>query len=164
MQMTANTDDLLRQILEYKKEVQRKLTEAVCRFSYRVTMAAVGFTPIGDAIQNASSYEARQLLLGLTPIEGLARGGWQIQLDGTLSFREDYGQDAGYNAALDAYDYMQANFTLGETVTFGNTGPYILALEKNWSKQTQGQGILQPTMEELHFIYATDFKRLYEEA
>lgn len=165
MKVRTNAVDVLKQLQEYKAEVERKLTRAVIKFSYYATYTATQFTPIGDAQKYFSFYQSRSVRMGLKAEEGLARAGWQANTSGSFDFRQDYGQGTGQDAAIDAENALMGSFKLGDTVFIGNKGPYIGMLEyDNYSDQTHGNGILKPTMEEVVAIYSADFKQMFDAA
>ena len=161
MQVSINTKELLESLKKYEEEVKRKLEGMVTKFAYESTVIAVNNTPLGSSAAFADWYEKREMVTGLSPEEGLARGGWQISLDGTLSFRETYGQESGTNASEDAREQM-SDYKIGDTVYIGNLGPYIQRLENNYSPQTSNQGIMQPTENNMIAIYNTDIKQMFD--
>lgn len=160
MRITANIDALQKSLEEAKKEINKKLEGMVKKFSYWVTVSATNYTPLGDSNKFADLYKLREKNYGLKPEEGFARGSWQISLDGTLDTQELYGIGSA-NAAIDVAIINLMNYSLGETVLIGNTGPYVQKLEDNYSKQTNGQGIVQPTMEMITRVYQLDLDSYY---
>lgn len=164
MKVSANTYEVLKQLQEYKLEVERKLTRAVIKFSYYATYTATQFTPLGDSDKFFKFYQSRSVRTGLLPEEGLARAGWQANTTGSFDFRQDYGQGTGEDAAIDAENHLMSTYKLGDTVFIGNKGPYIDLLEDNYSNQTMNNGIIKPTIAEVQAIYAADFKYMYETA
>lgn len=161
MQVSINTKELLESLKKYEEEFKRKLEGMVTAFAYESTVIAVGNTPLGSSSAFPDWYEARSMVTGLSPEEGFARGSWQISLDGSLSWREHYGQDSGMLAAEDAREKM-SDYKIGDTVYIGNLGPYIKKLEDNYSPQTSGQGIMQPTENNIVAIYNTDIKQMFD--
>ena len=55
------------------------------------------------------------------------------------------------------------NYKLGQQVLIGNRGPYISLLETNYSNQTAGQGIMQPTIDSIMAVHRTDLLRYYKQ-
>lgn len=160
MRITANIDALQKSLEEAKKEVAKKLEGMVKKFSYWVTVSATNYTPLGDSEKYSNLYKLREERYGLKPEEGFARGSWQISLDGTLDVQELYGPGSN-SVAVDAAIINLMNYSLGETVLIGNTGPYIQKLEDNYSKRTNGQGIMQPTLEMITRVYQLDLDSYY---
>jgi hypothetical protein len=168
MQVSINTQELIASLKKYEEEVKRKLEGMVTKFAYESTVIAVNNTPLGNATSSEDGeevikdwYLTREMVTGLRAEEGLARGGWQISLDGTLSFRETYGQESGTNASEDAREQM-SDYKIGDTVYIGNLGPYIQRLQDNYSAQTKKQGIMQPTENNMIAIYNTDIKQMFD--
>lgn len=164
MKFSCNADELLKQISNLKEEIDRKLRVTVCTFSSNMVGIAAYNTPLGDAQAFESLYEYRYNSLGLSPVEGLARGGWQASLTPTSTFREVYGSNSAELAISDAFSNMYSQYDLGETVYISNTGPYIENLQNNFSMQTLGKGIAQPTIDEIVSAFTTDFRAIYERA
>lgn len=161
----SNTDEIAKQLEEYSKEVERKLRFMVEQFAVDVVTAAAGNTPLGDSKKYADWYEGRlREETGLLNIEGLAQGSWQVDLDGNLVFtnsRDSYGRDSASKAINKAKGTVQG-YRLGQTFIIGNAAPYIDDLENNTSDQTNGQGIMQPTLSEIQAALESDLKRYYD--
>lgn len=164
MRLSCNSSQVLEQILRFKEEVERKLTVAVCHFTMSMVQIAAYNTPLGDSKVYESLYEYRYSMFGLSPIEGLARGGWQANTSGNMIFREVYGTNSSELAMSDAFEDISRTFQLGDKVYIGNKGPYIEKLENNFSKQTNGAGIVQPSVEEIQAVFRTDFRAMFERA
>lgn len=162
MIVAANTDKLAKQLEELSKEVERKLKNMVSEFTVDVVTAAVNNTPLGDSEKFANLYAMRLTNgSGLLDEEGLAQGSWQVALDGSLEFKPDYGFDAGLNAIAETKFAMEG-YQLGQKYIIGNKGPYIDALENNYSDQTNGQGIMAPTIEQVQSAIQADLKQYYD--
>ena len=161
----TNLDKITKQLEEYEKEVERKLKFMVEQFAVDVVQAGVNNTPLGDSEKYAAFYKVRLTNeTGLLDIEGLARGSWQIDLDGNLTFtnsRDSYGKNSGSNAVKKA-EGQAKGYKLGQTFVIGNAAPYIGELENNSSMQTQGQGIVAPTLAEIQAAHESDLKRYYD--
>lgn len=164
MRVQVNTADVLEDIKRYKKEIERKLKAAMSVYIYQAVLIASENTPLGDAERWMSLYDYRQRNFGLKPEEGFARGSWQVNERGNFSQKEIYGISSGVIAAQDAEEYVLNNYTIGDTIYVGNTGPYIMKLENNYSAQTDGQGIIQPTIDEVMAMYNTSFKYIFVKA
>jgi hypothetical protein len=160
MRITANIDSLKKSLEEAKKEITFKLEGMVKKFSYWVTVSATNNTPLGDSQRYANLYALRQETYGLKPEEGFARGSWQVSLDGSLDVQELYGINSN-NFAVDAAIINLMNYSLGEKLIIGNTGPYIEKLEDNYSVKTNGQGIMQPTLDMVTSVYQLDLDSYY---
>lgn len=160
--IAVDSSALVKDLEQYYKDVVRKLENMVRGFAYEISLTAVENTPLGDSATYMKLYKRREKAYGLQPIEGLARGGWQISLDGSLEFQEIYGTGSG-NTATSAVKIHAMNYQLGETVIIGNKGPYIQQLEMNSSLQTNGAGIMQPTLDSIMAVHRVNLQRYYDQ-
>lgn len=158
----VEVQDLIKDLQNFYLEAVRKMENMVRGFSYEVALTAVDNTPLGDSVAYRKLYLRREKQYGLEPIEGLARGGWQVSLDGTLDFQEIYGIGSG-NTATSAVKTHMMNYKLGETVIIGNKGPYIQLLEDNHSDYTQGNGIIQPTVDHVMSVSRVSLLTYYKQ-
>jgi hypothetical protein len=160
MRISCNTSKLEQSLKKFHEQAVYKLQGMVKKFSYWVTVSATNYTPLGDSDRYASLYQLREERYGLEPKEGFARGSWQVSLDGSLDVQELYGVNSN-SAAVDAAITNLMNYSLGDTLLIGNTGPYIQKLENNYSDKTRGQGIMQPTIEMITNVYQLDLDTYY---
>ena len=162
MHVTADLDGLVKQLEDLYKETVRKFENMVRGWSYEVTLTAIGNTPLGnnaaEPVGNLASYLRRQQEYGFLPEPGLARSGWQAKPNGNLTFQEHY--DPGI--ALSGVRSSMASYRLGQDVWIGNRGPYIKLLEDNFSNQTNGDGIMKPTLQSIEALYRSDFAKYYK--
>lgn len=155
--------DLIKDLENFYLEAVRKMENMVRSFSYEISLTAIEHTPLGDSIAYRDLYLRRERTMKLKPEEGLARGGWQYSLDGTLDFQDNfYGIDSGIYAAK-AVKIHAMNYKLGDMVIIGNKGPYIGLLEDNHSPQTEGQGIMQPTVDAIMAIQKVSLLTYYKQ-
>lgn len=156
----CNISKLEEQLKKLHEEATKKLEGMVRRFAFSVVGRAIDNTPIGDAIANADFYAKRQTdpnwqSYGLQPIAGFAKGSWRVSTDGTLDMQELYGVAAGETAG-DLALLELGSYRLGETVMISNFGPYIRNIndpQDRSSIQTQGQGVIPPTVDAIMNIY-----------
>ena len=160
--ISANTDQILKELEDYYRDTVRRLENMVKGFSYIISQEAISNTPIGDAEKFANLYRYRQSRTGLQPKEGFARGSWQVNTSGEFSLQEIYGTSSG-TEALTLIKTDLESYKLGQTLYIGNTGYYIKALENNSSSQTNGLGIIQPTVSSIMQTYQVDLPRLFNE-
>lgn len=150
---------LIASLEKYKQQLKLQLEAAVRKFSYLISNEAINNTPLGDANYYRSAYEQRKQSSGLLPEEGYARGSWQVSSTGTFRHQELYSYKSGDQAAAliksDLSDYK-----LGQDVYIGNNAYYIQALENNHSLQTNGLGIIAPTMDKVMQIYSISMQDL----
>ena len=160
--ITVDSKALVKDLQQFYLDTVRKLENMVRGFSYEIAMTAINNTPIGDAQEYRGLYLRRERAYGLRPIEGLAKGGWQITNDGSLGFQQFYGQDSG-KQALDSSKGNMLDYKLGQTVLVGNFGPYIQLLENNYSPQTNNEGIMTPTLDSIMAVQRTELQRYYNQ-
>lgn len=162
--ITVDITKVLQELQKYKEDVDRKLKYMVVQFSYLISSEAIRNTPLGNASPkdqggNLPWYLRREELTGLQPIAGFAKGSWQVNTSGTFNIQETYSG----GEAMSLIRGSLFSYQLGQTVYIGNTGYYIRQLENNYSEQTQGMGIMQPTLDTITATYQVDLKRLFDE-
>jgi hypothetical protein len=155
----ADTSRIEQQLAEYKLEVERKLKYMVANFAYRVAQYAISSTPLGDSVKYASYYNART---DLPTIEGLSQGNWQYSTTSNASLQLIAGRKAG-DSALDIIEARTSGYKLGDTFYIVNTTPYIADLEADYSPQTNGMGIMQPTIDLIASTYKIDLVQYYKQ-
>ena len=162
--ITVDITKVLQELQQYKEEVDRKLKYMVVQFSYLISSEAIRNTPLGNAAPkeqggNLPWYLRREDITGLQPIEGFAQGSWQVNTSGQFNVQEIYSG----GEALSLIRGSISNYQLGQTVYIGNSAYYFRALENNYSEQTQGLGIVKPTIDAIISTYQVDLKRLFDE-
>ena len=161
MQIACDTSKLEESLKKFHEEAVRKMQGMVQKFSYIVAWTAIDNTPLGDSVKWEPLYLLRQKTIGLEPVEGFAKGSWRVSMDGTLEMQTLYGQDSDEMAAsIIKQDLNQ--YKLGETVMISNFGPYILELEKNFTRYNKQQPIMQPTMESIYRTYQLSLDDYYK--
>lgn len=156
------------------KTIERKMEGMVQKFTMRMSLSAINATPMGDSEKekNAQWYLDRVLKnpyggLKLSPIEGFAQGSWQAtpDSDGVINtdIQEFYGKDSG-TSALNSIERSMSYYKLGQTVFITNTGPYIKALQQNYSDQTHGRGIIQPTLDMVYSAIQAELDDYYHKS
>lgn len=156
----CDTSKLEQQLKKFHEEAIKKLEGMVKRFTFSIVSKAIDNTPIGSLEANLDLYLKRQTdsqwqSYGLQPIPGFAKGSWRVSLDGTLEMQELYGVAAGETAG-DLSRAEMSSYKLGDTIMISNFGPYIRNINNpsdRASKQTQGQGVLPPTLDAIMNIY-----------
>ena len=158
--ITADAADLDASLQKFIETAERKLKNVAKGFAYEFSVFAVGNTPLGNADTYMNLYLRRYFTEGLEPEEGFARGAWQVSFDGSLSAIERYGQSSGDEAT--ASIKMELNgYKLGQTITIGNYGPYIMDLQQGYSPQAP-EGISKPTIDQVLQAYLINVKKYYE--
>lgn len=162
--ITVDISRVLEELKKYHEDVERKLKYMVGQFSYLISSEAIRNTPLGNAAPtdqggNLPWYLRRETTLGLQPVAGFAQGSWQVNTSGQFNIQETYSG----SEALSLIRGSLSNYRLGQTVYIGNTGYYIQQLENNYSEQTQGMGIMKPTIDAITATYQVDLKRLFDE-
>ena len=157
--ISADVSKVLEELKAYHADTIRRMENMVRGFAYTISQTAIENTPIGDAEQYIKLYELRQGRTGLEPVEGFARGSWQVNETGQFSIQQVYS--AG--EALNLIKADLGSYKLGDTLYIGNTGYYIRLLENNYSSQTNNLGIMQPTLDSIMQTYKVDLPRLFRE-
>jgi hypothetical protein len=162
----ADVDNLVKQLNQIHQDAVKKMTHMVYRFSIAIGTVAANRTPMGSSAYYPQYYQSRVTnpnweSYGLQPVSGFARGSWRLSVDGSLELQENYGRDSG-DAALYSMENSFKDYDLGETIMISNLGPYIDKLERNYSKQTNGNGIIKPTVDQIMNVYQNRLKEYYE--
>ena len=160
--ISADVAKVLEELKAYHADTIRRMENMVRGFAYTISKTAIENTPIGDAEKYFALYERRQNRTGLQAEEGFARGSWQVNTTGQFSMQAIYGVNSG-SEALSLVKADLGSYKLGDTVFVGNRGFYIELLENNYSSQTTGLGIMQPTLDSIMQTYKVDLPRLFLE-
>ena len=156
--LTFDTTALLKSLKEAHTDAVLRMERMVRGFAYQLTLRAIENTPLGNSKGvYARYYNART---NLPQVEGLARGNWQFDENGSLTLQIIAGQASG-EVALDLVEMASSRYRLGDSFFIGNAAPYISALEADYSPQTNGEGIMKPTLADITGAYSVDFQRLY---
>lgn len=158
--ISVDVSKVLEELRAYHQDTVRRLENMVRGFSYIISKTAIENTPLGSAEEFFKLYELRQNRLGLDPLEGFARGSWQVNTTGQFSMQAIYGANSG-SEALTLIKTDLESYKLGDTVYVGNKGFYIRLLENNYSSQTNNLGIMQPTLDSIMQTYQVDLVRLF---
>ena len=157
--ISVDVSKVLEELKAYQQDTVRRLEKMVTGFAYIISKTAIANTPLGDAEEYFKLYELRQKRIGLEPTEGFARGSWQVNTSGQFSVQQVYSG----GEALNLISTDLNSYKLGDTLYIGNRGFYIRMLENNYSDQTQGMGIMQPTLDSIMQTYKVDLVRLFKE-
>lgn len=158
MEVKFDTSKLLAQLQAFEKEATRRMEKMVEGFAYQLTMRAIENTPMGDSLRFMSYYQSRT---DLPQEEGIAQGNWQFSKNGSFQLQLFSGQQSGIDA-LNKVKSESVAYKLGDTFYIGNAAPYIDALEGNYSVQTNGRGIVKPTLEQITGAYSVNFQYYYK--
>lgn len=158
MEVTFDTSELLAQLQAFEKEATRRMEKMTEGFAYHLAKRAIFNTPLGDSNAFMSYYQSRT---DLPQEEGIARGNWQFSKDSNFQLQLVYGQNSDI-AAASKVQTEAASYRLGETFYIGNAAPYIAALENNYSPQTNFDGIMAPTIQDITSLYSFDFQNYYK--
>lgn len=167
--ISADCTELLKQLSAIEEEVQRKMLHMVREFAERAGEIAVSNTPIGQLPE--TFYEKRQMIYpNYTDGPGMAQGAWNVSLEsmyvsmGLMHLTNNKGYSAGagaslanINAAMDGYQ------TLGQSFYIINTVPYMTRRNKMAMAPVDptGSRVLEPTVQEVMQILATDLVAMY---
>ena len=157
--ISVDASTVMKELEEYLKETTRKLEHMVREFAYQISETAIRNTPLGDANKYFELYQSRE---ELEPVEGFARGSWQVSKTGQFVFQEYYTASSG-DKALSLIKTSLGLYKLGQNLYIGNNAYYIDSLENGSSKEQAPLGIMQPTVDNILKSYQVDLKRLYNE-
>ena len=160
--ISVDVAKVLEELKAYHADTIRRMENMVRGFAYTISKTAIENTPRGDAEKYFKMYELRQDRTGLAPVEGFAKGSWQVNTTGQFSMQAIYGVNSG-SEALSLVKADLGSYKLGDTVFVGNKGFYIRLLENNYSSQTTGLGIMLPTLDSIMRTYQVDLPRLFLE-
>ena len=156
--ISIDITELVKELKTYKIEVQKRLEYMVAMVAYDFVLTLGNNTPVGDqeSIDRIGSryrkyYSNREKYFGIEMEAGYHSGSWQFSSDGNLQFSTMISTPEG--AANDALYEAQANYRLGDTFYIGANTPGMEALENNRSSQTNGAGIVNPSVDTVMGIY-----------
>lgn len=173
----SNANEVAKEILDYKTEVERKLRGMVSMFAYAATRAIQEKTPIGDqasidAGEIAANgpqkayyelYSKRNDRFGIgggDDIEvGFHRGAFGYSESGNFQFVPVVMDEL--TAAEDLQMDVEAYYAIGDKFFIGAEGPGYSALEAGSSEQAP-DGISGPAMQVISDIYRMDMKTYYD--
>jgi hypothetical protein len=166
MQVSTNIDKLQKSLDQFVVDNERKLRKVVINFAVQLAENAINQTPIGsdESIRindkYRSLYEQRANLTGLPTEAGYHRGSWMYSEDEFEDFFPFITEpaDALGNVDSDA----RSMYNLGDSFNIKSVGPAIVQLENNYSEQTQGQGIVNPTFAAVESAFSIDSKQNYD--
>lgn len=162
-----DVNPLLKSLEDFRVLNETKTKGMVRSFVMDAVQTATSYTPLGDSVKYFSLYQKRETdwiwqSYGLQPVEGFARGSWRVSFDNSSQLQEYYGRNSD-ELALRAANTSIRGYQVGQTIMISNYGPYILDLDKNNSSpQTQGQGILKPTIDSVMRIAGAALKNYYD--
>lgn len=160
--ISVDVSKVLEELKAYHQDTVRRLENMVRGFAYIISQTAIENTPLGNAEEFFKLYELRQGRTGLQPVEGFARGSWQVSESGQFVVQEFYTANSG-STALSLIKSNLSSYKLGDQLFVGNKGFYIRLLENNYSSQTNNLGIMQPTLDSIMRTYQVDLVRLFKE-
>ena len=171
----SNADEVAKEILDYKTEVERKLRGMVSMFAYAATRAIQEKTPIGDQASIDAgeiategpqrdyyiSYQDRKNNpnIGIDTKVGFHRGAYEYSETGNFQFSPEITEE--YAAAEDLQNSVDARYAIGDKFYIGAEGPGYSALEAGSSEQAP-DGISGPAMQVISDIYRMDMKTYYD--
>lgn len=123
--LTLEVDDLLKQLEDYKKRVEKALIKKVYEFTSSWTMQIGDLTPIGDTQKYLGLYIKRKENFGYAIKPGLLMGNWNAKLNYT-SF--PFNQNAfipDHRSLTDKLSYTESIFKLGAVINIFNSTPYV---------------------------------------
>lgn len=172
MQLNANTKQLLKEITDYKNEVEGRLMKMATTFSYNVIVSAIDNTPYGTMNPLYTQLREARASFGLLPQPGHAKGGWKM----TLNMEDPYFTGVANGPQADntkrTAKKVTPKFKLGDSIYITNSVPYIAnsgvpyssfgSLEEGYSPQAP-DGIYGPTFDSIFSIYNMNLKSYFDE-
>lgn len=172
MILQANADNAVRDLEKYIIDLEKRLKNMVVGFAYEVTLHASGSTPIGNAEdlheENPNKgqrkyqwfYDKRFDSYGIPVNVGFHRNAWVFSLTPTTTLDRTIGS----NPEEKVRSVGNASYRLGDSFYISATGPGFSYLEDNGSTQTNGQGIVKPTIDLIQSTYKVDLKKYFDGA
>jgi len=171
MQLEMNTKQLLKEITDYKNEVEGRLMKMATTFSYNIIVKAIDTTPFGT-MNPMYNIEARQKSFNLIPRPGHAKGGWKMTLNMEDPYFTGLANDAGADNIKNRAKKVTPKFKLGDSIYITNSVPYIAnsgvpfstfgSLENGYSSQAP-DGIYGPVFDAIFSAYNVDLKSYFDE-
>ena len=172
MIVAANADNAVSDLDKYIVELERRLKNMVVGFAYEITLHASGSTPIGNAEDLSEKnpdfgqakyqylYQTRSESYGIVPLVGFHRNAWVFSLSPSSTFNRTIGSNPEEKVKSEGI----ASYRLGDDFYISATGPGFAKLEDNSSEQTNGKGIVEPTIALIQSTYTVDLKRYFDGA
>jgi hypothetical protein len=171
--ISTNVEAVAKQLQEYRKTMERKLTNMVAGFAENVALAATDATPVGNAGDlaqglannsgSAGSYAQLYLMrseqTGIAPEVGFHAGAWRYSASMNLVF--DPNIYAPEQAISEVLTDARASYKVGQTFYIGASGPGYGELNQGSSWQAPN-GIVAPAMQQIQAVYSADLKRYYD--
>lgn len=129
----SNAAEVAKSLEEYKKELERKLTNMVAGFAGELTQAASDSTRLGNATGNGNTtkymalYKQRKDNYGIAPIEGFHKGAW-VYSEGIVDFDETIHPAA--KAVSTAISSAKSKYKIGDSFSIAARGPAYEMLQE----------------------------------
>lgn len=158
----SNAAEVAKSLEQMRALIDRKLRNMVSGFVYQLTVSLSENTPVGDPLKWPHFYEQRFEAYGISPNEGgFHAGSWQYSENVIPGFDPNiYSQVA---AGDNNRRLAKTQYKLGDTFYIGSNSPAIINLEENYSVQTNGLGIVKPSIAQLMSAYGINMKNYYKE-
>lgn len=160
----SNTNEIVKQLEEYSKEVERKFKNMVAGFAREVALTASANTPVGSNdmyIENSKYrgyYLDRQNSTGI-PIEpGYHSGAWQYT-EGSPDFIPVIF--TSNEMANDVQNEAEISYKLGDSFAIAAIGPGYSDLENGRSDKAP-EGIITPTLAQIQVAHESQLKKYYD--
>ena len=169
-----DTTALLASLTKAHEDAVKRMKNMVEGFAYEFILTVSSKTPIGDATSLGLGesgvmqpyatyydlYSARADKYGIDITPGYHKGAWQFSSDGSFQFSPDI--NPVYDSADSAMNRAEDSYRLGSTFYIGSNTPGMVFLEGNSSEQTNGMGIIQPTIDDVTSAFAINAQRYYQ--
>jgi hypothetical protein len=162
--ISADISAVIKELMDYKLEVQRRLENVVAGFAYEFILTLGNNTPVGDehSIMFNHSYRAyykiRQETYGIPMEAGYHSSQWKISTSGHI--QGDTQITSPSEAANFAHNEMQQMYTLGSTFYIGHNTPGMEFLDDGYSRKAP-RGITNNSLSQVMSAYQIDVVKYY---
>ena len=162
--ISADISAVIKELMDYKLEVQRRLENVVAGFAYEFVLTLGANTPVGSewALHNNHKYkefyEYRQRTYGIPAEVGYHHGQWKVSASPMIQGTTDINSPD--NAASSAKTLMQQSYALGSTFYIGHNTPGMEFLDGGNSRKAP-QGITDISLTQVMSAYQIDVVKYY---
>jgi len=171
--ITFDTTALVASLDAAHKDAVKRMKNMVEGFAYEFILTVSSKTPIGDEMSISLGidgvkpysayyeyYDKRYAEYDIAIRPGYHKGAWQYSSSGNFQFSSDI--NSVYDSADSAMNRAEDAYRLGSTFYIGSNTPGMVFLENNSSDQTNGMGIMQPTIDDVTSAFAINAQRYYQ--
>lgn len=161
----SNADVIAKQLEEFSKEVEKRLTNMVAGFAREVALAASANTPVGNAedmlverSRYRNYYLNRKDNFGIPVEPGYHSGAWQYTETEAKFIPVIFTSN---EMANDVQNEAEISYKLGDSFAIAAIGPGYSDLENGRSDQAP-EGIIAPTLAQIQVAHESQLKKYYD--